>query len=103
MEFYRAGFFSLQLLDFSGIIEIVIFLLTVTFRLVLLFYPVDLNDHSWSGIVGIGVGTLVFVGSVIGIVSYKDPQTIPKADYVWYFLFLHAFYLFWCVSFSQKY
>ena len=77
-SFVEMAFFNLYLLNFSAIIEIIIGLLTVTFGLALLFYPEDLRDFSWIGIVGIVGGTLTSVAGAVGIVSYKDPENHCK-------------------------
>ena len=87
------AFFNLCLFNFTAIIEIIIGLLTITFGLALLFYPEDLEDFSWIGIVGIVGGPLISVAGAVGIVSYKDPENHCKMDYAWHFLFLHAVYL----------
>ena len=80
--FKEVAFFNLPLffifLNFLGIIETIIGLLIVAFGVTLLFYPEDHKDYSWSGIVGIIGGPLIFVAGVVGIVSYKDPQNYCK-------------------------
>lgn len=72
------AFFNLCLFNFTAIIEIIIGLLTITFGLALLFYPEDLEDFSWIGIVGIVGGPLISVAGAVGIVSYKDPENHCK-------------------------
>ena len=72
------AFFNVHLFNFSAIIEIIIGVLTVAFGVTLLFYPEDRKDYSYSGIVRIVGGTLIFVAGGVGIVSYKDPQNYNK-------------------------